>query len=111
MVASVLALLKSDQQRLFRRTQVRQILARLRDQGDPPYLDNLREVMDSPDVRYLVKDAVAAWLGSVDSPTPAEVQIVRVGWDAGKCLNALRIRLWAARVGFPRSFTPAHSRA
>ena len=59
----VLALLKSDQQRLFRRTQVRQIFARLRDQGGPPYLDNLREVMNSPDVRYLVKDAVAAWLG------------------------------------------------
>jgi hypothetical protein len=74
--ASVLALLRSDQQRLFRRTQVRQIFARLRDQGARPYFANLREVMASTDVRYLVKDAIAAWLASVDMPTAAELTIV-----------------------------------
>lgn len=87
--ASVLALLKSDQQRLFRRTQIRQIFARLRDQGDRPYLGSLREVMDSPDVRYLVKDAVAAWLGSVDSPTSAELQIVESWLGRGQASERL----------------------
>ena len=70
---SVHALLLSDEQRLFRRTQVRQIFSRLRDQGgDRRYLTNLAEVMNATDVRFLVKDAVAYWLASVNEPTDAE---------------------------------------
>jgi hypothetical protein len=71
------ALLLDDEQRLFRRTQVRQIFSRLRDQGaGRTYLRNLADVMNADDVRYLVKDAVAYWLRGVDSPTDAELAIV-----------------------------------
>ncbi len=75
---SLLALLKSDEQRLFRRTQVRQILARLREQGGNRrrYHQELHEVMNSDDVRYLVKDAVGMWLVNVDDPTDRERAIV-----------------------------------
>ncbi|BAF88134.1 hypothetical protein AZC_2136 [Azorhizobium caulinodans ORS 571] len=77
---SVVELLKTDEQRLFRRTQVRQIFSRLRDQGNRrQYLRNLREVLESPDVRFLVKDAVAYWLRRVEEPTEAELNIV-TGW-------------------------------
>jgi hypothetical protein len=70
---SVHTLLLSDEQRLFRRTQVRQIFSRLRDQGtDRLYLSSLTEVMNASDVRFLVKDAVAYWLRSVDEPTEKE---------------------------------------
>jgi hypothetical protein len=71
------ALLLEDEQRLFRRTQVRQIFSRLRDQGsDRTYLRDLTEVMNAADVRYLVKDAVAQWLRGVESPRDAELKIV-----------------------------------
>jgi hypothetical protein len=74
---SVHTLLLSDEQRLFRRTQVRQIFSRLRDQGsDRRYLANLAEVMNASDVRFLVKDAVAYWLRSVDEPTETERALV-----------------------------------
>ncbi|MDP3749708.1 MAG: hypothetical protein Q8Q88_21975 [Phenylobacterium sp.] len=73
----LLDLLRSDQQRLFRRTQVRQILARLR--ATTPsriYLGELRTVLEADDVRYLVKDAVAAWLANLEDPTLAELALL-----------------------------------
>jgi len=74
---TVLALLLSDEQRLFRRTQIRQIFARLRDQGASRlYQQNLTEVMTSDQVRYLVKDAVGMWLATVDEPTDRERALV-----------------------------------
>jgi hypothetical protein len=80
--ASVHALLLSDEQRLFRRTQVRQIFSRLRDQGSPRrYLSNLTEVMNASEVRFLVKDAVAYWLRSVDEPTDTERALVEKWYE------------------------------
>ncbi|ATC32856.1 hypothetical protein CA606_11240 [Caulobacter vibrioides] len=74
---TVLSLLNSDEQRLFRRTQVRQIFARLRDQGaNRLYQRNLAEVMNSDSVRYLVKDAIGIWLATVDEPTDQERSLV-----------------------------------
>lgn len=78
---SVHALLVSDEQRLFRRTQVRQIFSRLRDEAGRRYLKNLREVMEADDVRYLVKDAIAYWLGEVSLATEAERALVEA-WFA-----------------------------
>jgi hypothetical protein len=73
---SVHSLLVSDEQRLFRRTQVRQIFSRLRDDAQRRYLQNLRGVMEADDIRYLVKDAVAYWLGDVVAPTAAERSLI-----------------------------------
>ena len=73
----VVDLLLADEQRLFRRTQMRQIFARLRDQGvGRRYLQELTAVTENAAVRYLVKDAVGAWLTSVENPTPEELRIV-----------------------------------
>jgi len=80
---SVHGLLTAAQQGLFRRTQVRQIFARLRAQGGRPYLANLRQVMDAQDVRYLVKDAVATWLSDAHSPTRAELALVEEWYARG----------------------------
>lgn len=72
----LLDFLKDDEQHLFRRTQVRQILAMYRQTGPQRhYLVQLRELLTSPDVRYHLKDAVARWLGGVDAPTEAEFDI------------------------------------
>ena len=56
---------------------MRQIFSRLRDQGgERRYLTNLAEVMNASTVRFLVKDAVAYWLRSVDEPTDPERALV-----------------------------------
>lgn len=86
---SVHALLISDEQRLFRRTQVRQIFSRLRDGAEGAYLRNLREVMEADDVRYLVKDAVAYWLSDVTAPTAAELSLAESWFDPGHPLERL----------------------
>lgn len=86
---SVHSLLIGDEQRLFRRTQVRQIFSRLRDDAQRRYLQNLREVMEASDVRYLVKDAVGYWLGDVVAPTAAERSLVEEWFVPGHPLERL----------------------
>ena len=73
----LLDLLKEDEQHLFRRTQVRQILAMYRQTGPrSQYLRQLRDLLTSHDVRYHLKDAVARWLGGVEIPTDDELDVV-----------------------------------
>ncbi|WP_139307728.1 hypothetical protein [Methylobacterium sp. 275MFSha3.1] len=73
---SVVDLLNSTEQHLFRRTQVRQILETLRQSDYPRYLSELKNLMDSTAVRYHIKVAVAQWLGTQRDPSPAERDIV-----------------------------------
>lgn len=73
----LLDFLKSDEQFLFRRTQVRQILAEYRQSGSRTrYLTELKDVLTSPDVRYHLKEAVARWLATVDDPGSGELDTV-----------------------------------
>ena len=68
--------MKSNEQTLFRRTQVRQILAAYRQQDrDGPYIQQLRTIFSADGIRYHIRDAVARWLGSLDDPTVAEMRI------------------------------------
>lgn len=94
---SVHGLLLSGEQRLFRRTQVRQIFSRLRDSSDPRYLSNLRQVMEASDVRYLVKDAIAYWLSEIDAPTSAERQLVGGWFQHGHPLERLARVIFTGR--------------
>lgn len=79
---SVLEFLQAGPQRLFRRTQIRQIFALLRERGGRRYLMSLTEVMNAPNVRYLVKDAIGNWLAAVPDPTDPELRIA-VSWFGG----------------------------
>ncbi|WP_243372238.1 ATP-binding protein [Geotalea sp. SG265] len=73
---NVIDLLKEDEQHLFRRTQVRQILTMYRQAGPQHhYLKQLRDLLNSPNVRYHLKDAVARWLGGLAEPTEAELAV------------------------------------
>lgn len=98
---SVHSLLVSDEQRLFRRTQVRQIFSRLREAAQRRYLHNLREVMLAGDVRYLVKDAVAYWLGEVVAPTPAECSLVEEWFEPDHPLERLARIIFNGRGWLP----------
>lgn len=73
----LLDFLASDEQFLFRRTQVRQILAEYRQSGSRTrYLTELKDVLTSHDVRYHLKEAVARWLATVDDPGSGELDVV-----------------------------------
>lgn len=73
----ILDFLKSDEQFLFRRTQVRQIFTTYRQTGDHVrYLAELKALLISSDVRYHLKDGVARWLGTLEEPSEGELDIV-----------------------------------
>jgi hypothetical protein len=73
---SLLELLTSTEQHLFRQTQVRQILEALRQDNFARYLRELESVLSSGDVRYHIKIAVTQWLGLVSDPTENELNII-----------------------------------
>lgn len=85
---SLLNLLVSGEQHLFRRAQVRQILLYLRDLRDTEiyrYIADLEKVLSSPDVRFHIKQVIFALLADLSKPKKEE-------WDvlsrfAGKDFN------------------------
>ena len=72
---SLLDLLVSDEQHLFRRAQVRQILLYLRDTEFDRYIADLEEVLPSPGVRFHIKQVIFALLADLSKPKKEE-------WDA-----------------------------
>ena len=79
---SLLDLLTSSEQHLFRRTQVRQILQTLRQTDTSQYLIDLRLILFSANIRYHVKAAVCQWLSTVNDPCEQEFEIVSQFNDA-----------------------------
>lgn len=71
-----MGLLTSTEQHFFRRTQIRQILDVLR-QGDlDRYLNELRIIFSSHQVRFHIKSAGSQGLSSIEAPTPQEFEII-----------------------------------
>ena len=82
---SLLDLLVSGEQHLFRRAQVRQILLYLRDTDFDRYIADLEEALASPSVRFHIKQVILALLADLSKPKKEE-------WDvlsrfAGKDFN------------------------
>ena len=69
---TLLAMLLSSEQHLFRRSQVRQVLSFLRDTDRVRYLAQLQQLLTSPRVRFHIKRMVIAWLGVLPDPSEAE---------------------------------------
>jgi hypothetical protein len=65
-----------EQQHLFRRAQVRQILVYERDADRDRYLADLQALITSPNVRFHIKKVVFALLAALDDPTPEEWEII-----------------------------------
>ena len=72
----LLDLLVSGEQRLFRRAQVRQVLLYLRDTEFDRYIDDLNEVLTSPDTRFHIKQVVLALLADLSEPVKREWDVV-----------------------------------
>ena len=73
---SLLGLLLSGEQRLFRRAQVRQILLYLRDTEFDSYIANLEETLSSPDVRFHIKQVILALLADLSEPVKQEWDVL-----------------------------------
>lgn len=65
-----------EQQHLFRRAQVRQILVYERDADRDRYLTDLEALITSPNVRFHIKKVVFALLAALDNPTQEEWEII-----------------------------------
>jgi hypothetical protein len=68
--------LLGNDQYLFRRAQVRQVLAHSRDGDAAAYDRDLRYLISDPGVRFHLKDLVLAWLATVADPREAEWQLL-----------------------------------
>ena len=69
-------LLLADEQHLFRRGQVRQVLAYLRSNDRLRYLEELESVIASADVRFHIKRLVFQWLSSLSDPQRDEWKVL-----------------------------------
>lgn len=102
---SLVSLLMTSEQHLFRRTQVRQILETLRQIDVPRYLQELRAVIGSGNIRYHIKVAIAQWLGSLPDPLREEGDIVlALDATAGSFPPLVRYALFASPGWFDRLF-------
>ena len=79
--------LELDGQHLFRRSQVRQVLAFLRDRepNRARYLDLLKRLLEHDGIRFHIKKLVIDWLRALPDPTAEEWSIVegleeQLGW-------------------------------
>lgn len=70
--------LLDDEQHLFRRSQVRQVLAFLRGRETErgTYLRAIGELLSHPGIRFHIKKLVLDWLGALSDPTPDEWRVV-----------------------------------
>lgn len=72
----LLTFLKSSEQHLFRRSQVRQILLYMRDIDMNRYLKNLKALLTSAEIRYHIKQVVLALSAALKDPTKEEWNIL-----------------------------------
>lgn len=90
---SVRELLAEDQF-LFRRAQVRQILEYTRSAAPTAYLESLRFLIEDSEVRFHLKDLVVAWLGGVRDPTEEEWRLLEPLLEDPE--ERLHARAWGA---------------
>lgn len=107
------AFLETDDQLLFRRAQLRQVLVYLRDDDPPRYLSNLSRVLDSPKIRPHLKLLALELVAAIPDPTDEEFLLLRPALDSelshrrAKTSNPNKIfsRTWdvffASRTLFP----------
>ena len=69
-------LLVGDEQDLFRRAQVRQLLAQQRDTDFLAYLRDLAELLNGEHIRFHIKQLTLEWLTAMAEPQSGEVEVL-----------------------------------
>ena len=95
---TLLELLTRDEQALFRRTQVRQILLYLREVERDRYLRDIEEVLLSDDVRFHIKQVIFGLLADLSEPTEEEWGILS-SFDLEDLRNPSSRQVWALLRG------------
>jgi hypothetical protein len=88
---SLVEFLTRGEQELFRRAQVRQILAHLREDDPRRFITEVREVLTSPSIRFHIQEVVLALLNALPDPTKGEWEAIEHLLTNGNDLNG---RLW-----------------
>lgn len=70
-------LLLPNEQHLFRRAQVRQVLAYLRAQDRPCYLQELASILTTDAVRFHIKSLILQWMSALPDPRPEEWAVLK----------------------------------
>ncbi|KQX30691.1 hypothetical protein ASD97_12645 [Streptomyces sp. Root63] len=73
---TLVAFLTGSEQELFRRSQVRQILGHLRELDRERFVEEFKALLLCQDIRYHIKEATLALLGSLETPTAEEWEAV-----------------------------------
>ncbi|MFG2643556.1 hypothetical protein ACGFYP_21600 [Streptomyces sp. NPDC048370] len=73
---SLIDFLRSGEQELFRRAQVRQILGHLRELEPDRFVNEVEDALASTDVRFHVKDVILTLLSALTRPTSGEWEMV-----------------------------------
>ena len=73
---TVLGRLAEDDQSLFRRGQLRQLLTLLRDDDPEQFLDSMKSMLHGDGVRFHLKQLAVQTLGHSEAPTDEEVELV-----------------------------------
>jgi hypothetical protein len=73
---SLVDFLLRDEQELFRRAQVRQILQHLHEREAERFLEQVEAVLASPAIRFHIKETVLAVLADLPTPTSEDAEVV-----------------------------------
>ena len=74
---SLVEFLRHDEQHLFRRSQVRQILSFKRENDFDNYLKDIKEIFDSPEIRFHIKRMVASQFRLLENPLLVEWELLK----------------------------------
>jgi hypothetical protein len=93
------SLLTAGDQELFRRAQVRQLLTQQRDSDPDAYIAAVEELLIRTDVRFHIKQLVAAWLGSLPDPRAQELTVLSSLLDSGGLPDPVKGLIWRTLTG------------
>jgi hypothetical protein len=102
---SMVEFLCAQEQELFRRAQVRQILELLRERDPDRFRTEVEAIINSADVRFHIKDAVVAVFANVSAPTFEDVELVL---RLAEKESTLTKRLWL-QIARPTWFGPFYT--
>lgn len=100
---SLVEFLTRSEQELFRRAQVRQIMTHLRDFDPARFVEEVRALLTSDEIRFHIEEAALAVLGGIADPTSSEEDMLLDIAAAhppyeSRLWNRLRTPAWFARL-------------
>ena len=103
---SIVEFLCAQEQELFRRAQVRQILELLRERDEYRWRSEIQAMLSHPAIRYHIKETVIGVLANIGAPTSADLDLVL---HLAAAQPALASRIWQ-QIARPSWFRSVYER-